>query len=123
MLYLEELSEYKDNKEPQFEYGERTAYKGACASVETNRYSTLVCKELGAEEKNYGVSGTRIAKQIHPNVAAKEDDKDFITRAPTMDKEADFVFVFGGTNDYGHGDAPLGSMSDKTQYSFYGAMK
>ncbi len=26
LLYLEELSEYKDNKETQFQYGERTAY-------------------------------------------------------------------------------------------------
>lgn len=26
LLYLEELSEYKDNKETQFEYGEKTAY-------------------------------------------------------------------------------------------------
>ncbi len=26
LLYIEELSEYKDNKETQFEYGEKTAY-------------------------------------------------------------------------------------------------
>lgn len=97
--------------------------RGACASVEENRYSTLVCKKLGAEEKNYGISGTRIAKQKEPNPLAKEDDKDFVTRAPTMDKDADFVFVFGGTNDYGHGDVPLGNIADETQYSFYGAIK
>lgn len=36
--------------------------------------------------------------------------------------EADVVVVFGGTNDYGHGDAPLGKMTDRTNDTFYGAM-
>ena len=38
-----------------------------------------------------------------------------------MEKDAELVVVFGGTNDFGHGDAPLGSMSDRTPYTFYGA--
>jgi lysophospholipase L1-like esterase len=42
-------------------------------------------------------------------------------RADDMQKEADIVVVFGGTNDYGHGDAPLGAFSDRTPYTFYGA--
>ena len=29
--------------------------------------------------------------------------------------------VFGGTNDFGHGDAPIGDVSDKTPDTFYGA--
>ena len=32
------------------------------------------------------------------------------------------VFVFGATNDYGHGDAPLGTMADRTPETFYGAL-
>ena len=39
-----------------------------------------------------------------------------------MDIEADVVVVFGGTNDYGHGDAPFGDMHDRTNDTFYGAM-
>ena len=39
-----------------------------------------------------------------------------------MDKNADFVFVFGGTNDYGHGDAPVGRTGEKTPYTFLGAV-
>jgi lysophospholipase L1-like esterase len=42
-------------------------------------------------------------------------------RAKEMDKDADAVVVFGGTNDFGHGDAPLGEFSDRTQDTFYGA--
>ncbi|MBQ2742388.1 MAG: SGNH/GDSL hydrolase family protein, partial [Oscillospiraceae bacterium] len=29
--------------------------------------------------------------------------------------------VFGGTNDFGHGDAPIGEFSDRTPATFYGA--
>lgn len=97
--------------------------EGACATASDKRYSSLVCQLLGAEENNYGIGGTRIAKQKNPKSNAWEDDKDFLTRAPLMDKDADFTFVFGGTNDYGHGDVPLGSMDDKTEYTFYGALK
>ena len=94
---------------------------GGHASSEEKRYSSLVCAALGATENNYGVWSTRIAKQREQT--RHMDDKDFIVRAPSMDKDADFVFVFGGTNDYGHGDAPLGCMEDTSQYTFYGALK
>ena len=40
----------------------------------------------------------------------------------TACRDADIVVVFGGTNDFGHGDAPLGTMSDRTPYTFYGAL-
>jgi len=53
---------------------------------------------------------------------AGDPDEDFILRARWMDRNADFLFVFGGTNDFGHGDAPLGQMGDKTPFTFYGAM-
>ena len=39
-----------------------------------------------------------------------------------MDPDADIVVIFGGTNDYGHGDAPIGSPSDRTPDTFYGAL-
>lgn len=38
-----------------------------------------------------------------------------------MDPDADAVVVFGGTNDFGHGDAPLGAPSDRSQDTFWGA--
>ena len=94
---------------------------GGNASAEDKRYTSLVCQAFGATENNYGVWSTRIAKQSNPT--RHMDDKDFLVRAPMMDKDADFTFVFGGTNDYGHGDAPLGSMEDTSEYTFYGALK
>ena len=85
------------------------------------KYTVLLCKKLGATENNYGISGARIARQKK----FSEDEslnRDFLSRLDDLDKTADFTFVFGGTNDYGHGDAPLGNAGDKTPYSFYGAM-
>ncbi len=72
------------------------------------------------EARGYGVSGTRIAKQKTPSAEARWD-RDFCQRYIEMDDDADVVVVFGGTNDFGHGDAPLGQPEDRTPYSFYGA--
>ena len=47
---------------------------------------------------------------------------DYCRRYKTMDPDADIIVVFGGTNDFGHGDAPLGEMSDRTVDTFYGAL-
>ena len=38
-----------------------------------------------------------------------------------MDDDADIVVVFGGTNDFGHGDAPIGTPDDRTPDTFWGA--
>ena len=39
-----------------------------------------------------------------------------------MNHDADYVIVFGGTNDFGHGDAPFGEIGDKTPDTFCGAV-
>jgi lysophospholipase L1-like esterase len=66
----------------------------------------------------YGISGTRIAKQ-NPEEAG---DRYYLSRVPQMEEDVDVVVVFGGTNDYGHGTAPFGKMSDRTDDTFYGAV-
>lgn len=93
--------------------------QGVGASIHEETYTYLVCKYFGAEECNFGVSGTRIAAQRGPSFQDDWDEQ-FIVRAKRMG-EADFTFVFGGTNDFGHGDAILGKCGDKSQYTFYGA--
>ncbi len=94
--------------------------EGACADAPEHTYSAICCSILGAKEGNYGVSGTRIARQkINVN---NNPDEDYILRARWMNP-CDFLFVFGGTNDYGHGDAPLGKKGDNTSWTFYGALK
>ncbi len=49
-------------------------------------------------------------------------DWDFMQRAEIMDKDADLVFVFGGTNDHGHGHAEMGSPDSRDPYTFCGAV-
>ena len=39
-----------------------------------------------------------------------------------MDKDADKVFVLGGTTDYGHGDAKIGDENDDSPYTFNGGL-
>ncbi|MBQ4145032.1 MAG: SGNH/GDSL hydrolase family protein [Clostridia bacterium] len=75
----------------------------------------------GATVKGYGIGGTRIARQQVPS-SMEIYDKYFRTRVEEMDKDADIVVVFGGTNDYGHGDAAMGKMTDRTDDTFYGAL-
>ena len=88
----------------------------------TDRFTDLILREEGLKEaRNYGLCGTRIARQRHPDPAGSTFDLDFCLRYPQMDKNADAVVVFGGTNDFGHGDAPLGRAGDRTPDSFYGA--
>lgn len=94
---------------------------GAWLASPNDKYTVLLCEKLGATENNYGISATRIARQTTPS-ANISFDQDFLSRLGHLDETADFTFVFGGTNDYGHGDAPLGDSKDRTPYTFYGAM-
>ena len=94
--------------------------EGAGTSSHDKMFTMLIEREYGAICQNYGIGGTRIARQKTPT--EENWDRDFISRVPEMDADADIVVVFGGTNDFGHGDAPLGAMSDRTPYTFYGAL-
>lgn len=84
--------------------------QGGGASSHDHAYTALVCKRFGATENNFGVGGTRIA----PQTDGQNDPygEYFILRAEKMPTDADFTFVFGGTNDYGHGDATLRGFCD-----------
>ena len=94
--------------------------EGAGTSSHDKMFTMLIEREYGAICQNYGIGGTRIARQKTPT--EEKWDRDFISRVPEMDNDADIVVVFGGTNDFGHGDAPIGTMSDRTPYTFYGAL-
>ena len=89
--------------------------EGAGTSSHDKMFTMLIEREYGAICQNYGIGGTRIARQKTPT--EEKWDRDFISRVPEMDNDADIVVVFGGTNDFGHGDAPIG-----TPYTFYGAL-
>ncbi len=87
-----------------------------------NRFVNRLTEMLElAEGRNYGISGTRFARQVNPTVDNPRFDMDFCSRVETMDEDADVIVVFGGTNDFGHGDAPFGTSADRTPETFCGA--
>ena len=94
--------------------------EGVGASCVENRFTDVFARLTGGVALNYGVSATRIARQK----VVTEDlcDRDFNMRVEEIDASADVVVVFGGTNDFGHGDAPIGRFTDNTVYTFYGAL-
>lgn len=94
--------------------------EGVGVSDQKYRYANVFAELTGAKVNNYGIGGTRIAKKRVPSEYPRYD-LDFITRMKEMDESADAVVVFGGTNDYGHGDAPMGDMESRNPYTFYGA--
>ena len=95
--------------------------EGVGASEYARCYLEQFAAATGAICRNYGISGTRIAKRRIP-YDIPEFDRYYASRVPEMDPDADIVVVFGGTNDYGHGDAPLGEMQDRTVWTYYGAL-
>ena len=99
--------------------------EGCGTSSEDKIYHSVLKREVGLKEaRNYGISATRFALQKGTYWAPKnnsEDIKSFSERFAQMDDDADVVVVFGGTNDFGHGDAPLGVFDDRTPDTFYGA--
>ena len=82
--------------------------EGVGASSVEKRYTDLVAKKLGIRAVNYGLRGTRIARQKRTSQNTIWDI-DFRLRVQLMEEDCDLVFVFGGTNDYGHGALHLGS--------------
>ena len=87
---------------------------------ENKTFWALTGQRTGATVRGFGIGGTRIAPQYdaQDNIW---DQNDFIKRADQMDPDADVVVVLGGTNDFGHGNAPFGTMDDRTPETFCGA--
>lgn len=86
-----------------------------------NIYWNILSRETGAQCFGYGIGGTRIGVQREPSWNP-QFDRHFASRIDDMIPNADIVVVFGGTNDFGHGDAAFGTMNDRTEETFCGAM-
>lgn len=88
----------------------------------SNRYDNIVKRKCKLKEVyNYGISGTRMAHQSVPS-DNPANDLCFCCRVYKLNPNADITIVFGGTNDYGHGEAPFGIIDDKTPKTFCGAV-
>ena len=96
--------------------------EGAAASSPEKIYLNVAARELGlGKAVNAGIGGTRIARQ-QDRTDPSEQAGNFNTRARSLGA-ADLIVVFGGTNDYGHGDAPFGNLSDDTADTYCGACR
>lgn len=92
------------------------------SDIPNNRYNNRLKDMCRLSAVNsYGVSGTRIAHQIHASETPRFD-LCFCGRAYNMDTSADMVIVYGGVNDYIHGDAPFGQIGDTTPATFCGGV-
>ena len=96
--------------------------EGAGVSDLENRYDNRLAKacELKAVY-NYGIGGTRLAHQQTPSEKPRHD-LCFCGRAYNLNPTADIVVVYGGVNDYLHGDAPFGQEGDTTPATFCGGV-
>ncbi len=88
----------------------------------SNRYDNVLKGLLNLKEVfNYGIGGTRIAHQR--TVSDKPRfDLCFCGRAYDLNKRADVIVVYGGVNDWIHGDAPFGEITDTEPSSFCGGV-
>ncbi len=95
--------------------------QGVGTTTPDNAFHQIIKRECGlAEAYNCGISGTRIAKQAKPY--AHPFDMYFSLRTEIMPTDADAIVVFGGTNDFGHGDSTMGDIDSTDIYTFYGAV-
>ena len=95
--------------------------EGCGASApEKNFVSLFAAAHPKTAVHNCGVGGPRIAPQKTPFSPACAHP--FYSRVSAMPERADLVCVFGGPNDYGGGDAPMGKPGDRTESTFYGAL-
>lgn len=95
-----------------------------CAYLEKEQsFCSLLSSLASCDVRNYGVGGTCIAPSHVLNKEFPSYDEDFLKRFGLMNHDADVLFVFGGTNDYGHGDAPFGSFFDVTSETFLGSLR
>jgi lysophospholipase L1-like esterase len=97
--------------------------EGVGASSNAATYHALIKNKCALSESlNLGISGTRISRQTVTYGGRVAWDRCFIDRVESIPLDVDLLVVFGGTNDYDHGDASLGSFDDRSEYTFYGAL-
>lgn len=92
--------------------------EGVGARTPDKAYPVVLSKLTGAVVNNYGVSGSRITDIPE----GWTNPGSFVDRMYAMDKAADLVIVFGGTNDFWFGDCPIGKRTDTKPNTFYGAL-
>lgn len=91
-------------------------------NIETSRYDNIMKTKYNLTVYNHGIGGTRIAHQIKASEYPRHD-LCFCGRAYDLNPNADIIIVYGGVNDYIHGDAPFGKIGDNTPKTFCGGVE
>ena len=95
--------------------------RGAYLSDENDCYAESLKRAFKWEVfANHSVPGSRIGEYIGAD--PKRIKGSFLKRYPDMPDDMDIVIVFGGTNDFGIGNAPMGDSWDEKPETFYGAV-
>ena len=93
--------------------------RGAYLADESDCYADRVKRAFQWEAfVNHSVPGSRIGAYIGPD----PKHSSFLERYPDMPDDMDIVVVFGGTNDFGIGNAPMGNSWDEKPETFCGAV-
>lgn len=93
--------------------------EGVGTSAIENVYWNVFGRSTGAEVFGYGIGGTTIAPQICQ--LTEQEMRYFESRVDDMIPDADAIVVFGGTNDFGHGDVPFGKTDEQIGNTFCSA--
>lgn len=95
--------------------------QGSGTSGPNKEFHQLIKAKYGLKEAyNCGIGGTRIARQT--GFSNHVYDIYFAMRVDLLPENVDAVVVFGGTNDYGHGNAKIGEADSKDVYTFFGGL-
>ena len=96
--------------------------EGAGLTDMNDRYDNVLKRKYNPKATfNHSIGGSRLAHQQKPSEKPRYD-LCFCGRAFDLNPEADVIVVYGGVNDYIHGDAPIGSWGDETPATFYGGV-
>ncbi len=96
--------------------------QGHGTSAPEHIYLNVLKERCGlACARNYGIGGTTIAASVDRE-KCPDFGPPFVERYQQMEDDADLIVVFGGANDFGHGDAPMGKSDDRDLHTFHGAL-
>ena len=94
---------------------------GDCVADKNNSYVNRTIKHFGWEDvQNHSLPGSRIGNYIGED--PRRIGPSFVERYQNMPEGFELVIVFGGTNDFGIGNEPVGTAADKTADTFCGAL-
>lgn len=99
--------------------GDSITFGLTLTNANETRFSSLVAKQCGLTDYNYGYSGSRIA--VAGDETSDTYTKAMVIRYASMIADADVITVFGGIND-ANNKIPLGELGSTDIATFYGAL-